>query len=176
MARHSWAFVFALFAGLAACAGTPGGAALAVPSPMQWHGTWRGMLLEHADGRAKELVPMELLVGPSEMSSAVQWRITYGDGDTDVRDYSLVEIDAATGRYVVDEPDDVVLVARLCGEALISVFEVQGVTLVARYVWRGDHIDFELESVAASAARSTGKGVRYWDKPKVQRARLWRAQ
>lgn len=150
-------------------------AALTTPPPLQWLGTWRGSLLGHHDGQVRELAPMELRVAVGEVSKSVGWRLTYGSGPAaDVRDYRLVELDAKTGHYGIDEGGGVVLPARLCGDALVSVFAVSGSTLVVRYVWRGDHIDFELESVAASSASTTGKDIQVWERPSVQRARLWR--
>lgn len=145
------------------------------PSPLQWLGTWRGTLLAYSDGKARELVPFELRVASGEQPAAVDWCLVYGVGPAaDVRNYRLVEVDRNAGHYVIDEGDGIELQARLADDTLVAVFAVTGSTLVVRYIWRGDHIDFELESAAANGARTTGNNILTWERPNVQRARLWR--
>lgn len=167
------ALLLALLCAWSGCAAVP--SAAAPPPPNQWLGTWRGTLLAHIDGQTQAVAPMALQIAATDEAAVVRWCLTYGSGAAaDVRDYRLVEVDGRTGQYAIDESGGVVLPARWCGGALVSVFAVAGSTLVVRYVYGGDHLDFELESVAAGAARETGQGIQVWERPAVQRARLWR--
>lgn len=163
---------------LAACAATPPGTgpSTGTPPPTAWLGTWRGGLTAPTTAGARELTTMELRIEPIAGSADRRWCLTYGSGErADVRDYRLQTVDAATGDYAIDEQNGIVLPLLQRGEALVSVFAVQGSTLVVRYVWRGDAIDFELESFAERDAQATGQQVQGWPKVSVQRARLRRA-
>lgn len=127
------------------------------PAPRlpEWHGQWRGTL---TIAGAAQTIPMGLDIEPIEGRDALAWRIIYGEGSSrQVRDYELLPGDAP-GRFVIDEKNGILLDARLEGGVLVSAFEVQGNTLVARYELRGEELRYEILTWANAAQRESVAG------------------
>lgn len=119
--------------------------------PDEWRGQWRGTLA--IAGASGQTIPMGLDIEAVEGRDAMTWRIIYGEGDRrQVRNYELLPGEAP-GRLVIDEKNGIVLDARLEGAVMVSVFEAQGTTLVARYELAGDELRYEILSWSEQGAR-----------------------
>lgn len=118
---------------------------------------------------------MELRIGPEVEPGRVRFQIVYGDGDAaQLRDYALVAVDAAAGRWKVDEGGGVEMAATVAGDELCCTFAVEGQILTTRYRRVGDVVLFELESFARDAATESAGGVASWRDLAIQRATLRR--
>lgn len=118
-------------------------------------------------------VEMRLEVAP--VASAVgrfHWRLTYAGQP--VRDYVLVALDAAAGRFAIDEQNGIVLPASLLLGELVSVFRVGKNLLDVRYRLCPDGVEFALESFDPEAGEPAGNGVLTIPRVAVQRALLRR--
>jgi hypothetical protein len=136
-------------------------------------GTFRGVLRMFGDEAVRE-VPMGLDVLPMPGTPGVwTFRLHYGEGDAaQVRDYRLRLDDERRGWYRIDEQNGIVLAARRVGDELVSVFAVDGASLVSRYRALATGIEFSLESFDLTGAAATGNGVRTATRFAVQRALL----
>ncbi|MEM9378557.1 MAG: hypothetical protein AAGB93_01315 [Planctomycetota bacterium] len=123
--------------------------------PDDWVGTWEGELVVEGDARI-EPVLFRLEIGTLAESGVRPWRLTYGDAPT--RDYRLVEVDAARGRWAIDEQNGIVLPARRMGDALIGGFSVGEQILVTHQRFHDDRIEHQI-LVVSSVGDATGGGV-----------------
>jgi hypothetical protein len=128
---------------------------------------------------------MELAIAPTDDAGRWGWTIVYeGESGKQTREYQLVVVDAARGRYQIDERNGIVLESRLIGGTLYEVFEVEGTRLATRQRLEGlgtadERISIEILTVREADATRTGGGeapeVRSWGATSLQRAELRRA-
>jgi hypothetical protein len=130
--------------------------------PSAWAGEWRGTMTHTTPPDSVRLrVPIHLSIareaGPER---AWRWREVFNSDTTrGLKDYRLIERDAATGRYAVDERNGVLLEARLIGDVLESVFEVGDQVLASRYQLRGDTLVHDLSWWPRTpSSRTSGTG------------------
>lgn len=157
---------------LGSCAVPPAATQAEVPAPLRpFVGKHCGVL--HTNTKGAPPVPMQLAVESIEgRVDRLRWCLQYGEGpDADVRDYVLVVDDLATGRMRIDEGNGIELAASLHGDELVSVFAVQGQTLVVRYRAVAAGVQFVLESFAHEGGQATGHGVTTF--PRVARQSAW---
>lgn len=133
------------------------------PFPKAWHGMWTGeMLITAATAKSvnsPQRVPISLRIEPIENSRELTWMVTYDPaGKKLVKDYRLQTVDAASGRFQIDEQNGIVLPARLVGNVMYCLFEVDGQYLTARYEQRDETLLFEVTS-AKPLAEKTGAGA-----------------
>jgi hypothetical protein len=124
-------------AGLAGCHAAP----VAVPPPpvptgpasfpADWIGHWSGPArLVWPDGRRRDFT-MELIIAPTADPKRFTWTVVYAEGENrQERPYELVVIDAAEGRYEIDEKNGIRLPTTAIGGTLRAAFTVQGVQVV----------------------------------------------
>jgi hypothetical protein len=144
----------------AACAAAPTVVADDPPGLPGFGGSFRGTLRMLA-AAGERTVPMGLDVLPTDEAGVFTWRLRYGAGDGEqVRDYRLRAVDAAGGRYAIDEQNGIVLAARRVDDELLSVFAAGSQTLSVRYRAVPSGIAFALESFDAAGGETTGQGVR----------------
>jgi hypothetical protein len=165
-----------LVALLAACAVAPSPAADAVDPPglPGFGGCFRGALRIVDRAGAERTVAMGLDVLPvADAPGEFTWRLRYGDGAAaQVRDYRLQVVDAATGRYAVDERNGIVLSIRRIDDELVSLFAAGDQLLAVRYRAVPAGIAFALEACALAGGEPTGQGVRTFVEFGCQRAIL----
>jgi len=114
------------------------------------------------------------------------WTITYdGEFGRQVRPYELIAIDAAAGRFAVDEKNGIVIPMRFLKGTLYSTFEVMGSRIEVRETLVGSGgsaaIAIEMATIAVAEPTLTGGNpeqldpeVRSWTPRTVQRGRLER--
>ena len=131
-----------------------------VPFPQSWYGTWKGTLAIHAATGVRQTVPMELWVGATDDADRTQWTIVYGEGATrQERPYELVTLDAAAGKYEIDEKNSIHIPSTFFGKSLVAHFSVGGGWLVSQYRLEGDTLTFEILSGRAQGGETGGEGA-----------------
>lgn len=149
-----------------------------------WLGTWSGTATNHRPDGSSFDFPMTLAIAPiNGTPDRYTWTITYGDGERQqVRAYELVVIDAASGRYAIDEMNSIVLDTVMLDGALYSQFEIEGVrlTTINRLGPGPDEITCEILTTPADPASITGNNgsvppVRLFPPRSLQRAVLTRS-
>lgn len=133
----------------------------AIGDPLHpWLGTWSGTATNHRPDGSSFDFPMTLTIAPiNGTPDRYTWTVTYGDGERQqVRAYELVVIDAASGRYAIDEKNSIVLDTVLLDGALYSQFEVEGVrlTTINRLGPDPDEMTCEILTTPAEPTTITG--------------------
>ncbi len=161
----------------------PGCAATPARFPDDWLGSWAGEVTPYSANGANDRFGMRLDIARTDDPSRFDWTITYsGSAGTQVRAYSLLVRDVASGRYAIDERNGTVLEQQLLGDALYSWFDVAGTRLCVRErlvrASGGEHIEVEIASARDRDATATGSNGDVSCRPlvSVQRARLERVQ
>jgi hypothetical protein len=186
----------ALFAGaLAGCAtqqstrdgvkATPA-AVVAQAFPADWCGRWTGTLATLGESKIGP-VTMTLEIAPLSEPGRWSWTIIYeGESGRQVRPYELVAVNAAEGRFVIDEKNGIAIPVRVLDGTLYSTFEVMGSRVELRESLRHDRagapeIAVEMATIVVEGAVLTGgiadRGipeVRCWTPRVVQRGSLAR--
>lgn len=153
---------------LAGCRGAPVSSAPPPPSgpasfPSDWIGDWSGPAhLVWPDGRRREF-SMELHIAPTTDPKRYTWTVVYAEGaQRQERPYELVVVDAAEGRYEIDEKNGIRLPTTLIGDTLRAAFTVQGVQVVTcerlDRTPTGERLVSEMLSFDARDPASTGGG------------------
>lgn len=124
--------------------------------PGDYAGTWKGTLEIYGTSGIRT-VPMELQIAATENTSRWIWKTTYDNKD--VRDYELVVVDAAKGKYQIDENNGILLDLQLFGNKSFSCFEVQGYQLYNSYTFSKDTIIFEITTSTINQAIKSGNGT-----------------
>lgn len=125
--------------------------------PQSWIGRWKGSAtVDSVDG--KDLAfEMQLNIAITDAPDRFTWEVIYTmDGKPQVRPYELVVIDAAKGKYLIDEKSSIKIDSQLLGDTLYSQFRVQSALISASYRLDGDRIIVEL--ITANADRPVVSG------------------
>lgn len=129
------------------------------PFPAAWQGTWIGELQIYPGVEAKQTVQMSISIEPTDSTHIWRWVMDYGLDSSDVRNYLLIEKDAAAGKYVIDEQNSILLEANRFGNTLSSRFIVNNGLLLINYHFREDHLLFEVYYGAEDKRSQTGEEV-----------------
>lgn len=132
-----------IIAGVLACTAAAGGWALrqepaTAPAtsstfPDAWLGRWSGPAQVQSPGRAPMEFTTELIVTKTDDPKRFGWTIIYdGAAGRQERKYELVVVDAAAGRYEIDEKNGIILPSTLIDGALHSRFEVGSAQIATR--------------------------------------------
>lgn len=113
--------------------------------PDDYLGLWNGTLLMQPSGST---VNMSLQIGPAISGDSVYaYTLTYhGSKGDDVRAYEIRVLDRQRGLYEVDEKNSIRLPETLLGNKLISLFSVEGSSLLISLELHADEIIFEVYS------------------------------
>ncbi|MEO0897418.1 MAG: hypothetical protein AAFY71_13515 [Bacteroidota bacterium] len=129
--------------------------------PESWMGNWKGDLQIMGVDSAKQTIPMELVVGKHDSVGRWQWTIIYhGPKKDDIREYELVEIDAAKGHYQVDEKNSILLDCFYFNGMLTSRFEVDNSLLLINYSEGEEGLRFEVFWGKLGTKEETGLEVK----------------
>jgi hypothetical protein len=153
--------------------------------PSTWVGDWSGKLeIFNVTGKLQEL-PMELHIHPLDtVPEAFTFAIVYGeDKVAGLRAYELVTVDAAKGRYLMDEKNSIKMEAYYVNGKLVQWFEVEGTLLYTTTELVGEELLWEIVSGSATPVSTTGNEtvngeeippVKTFPVSVIQRARLRR--
>jgi hypothetical protein len=136
------------------------GAAAQKGFPATFVGHWQGEIAWYRQGAAEpRKFKMQLLIQPTDSAGRYTWKIIYGEKGEDTRPYELKAVDTATGHWMVDEKNGILLDQYFIGGKLYSVFSVGGTTIVNSYWREGDRLAVEFASFPAKAVRTSGAGT-----------------
>jgi hypothetical protein len=141
--------------------------------PKLCEGTWEGTMELWSGGKVNSTIGIKLYVAPVK-GEQVKWiwnTSYYVDGKEDTtfaKNYYMVERDAATGRYVMDEGNGIMLDCHTYGNKLYSIFTVKKEILTAVYELKGDELIFEV--TAGTRLKGKQMGVTSYTTDYVQRA------
>lgn len=129
--------------------------------PAAWVGRWIGTLVTTAPpDRERNRIPVTLEIRPDSVPGRWVWRTVFaGDTVRGLRDYRLVVVDAAAGRYQTDEGNGIVLEDTWVAGALVSVFRVGPQVLESRHAMVGDTLVHDITWWHPDpTSTSTGRG------------------
>lgn len=137
--------------------------------PDDWLGYWSGNLNIYNSKGLKQTIPMSLDLSKTDTSGIYTWAIIYGqDSTAQRRDYQLMEVDASTGHYLIDEKNGILLDAYHIHNELNTVFEVMGNTLLTSYKIENDELEFSVKLFPSEEVRVSGDTIiESQDIPKV---------
>lgn len=123
--------------------------------PDDYLGLWKGTLLIQPSGST---VNMSLQIGPAISGDSVYaYTLTYhGSKGDDVRAYEIRVLDQQRGLYEVDEKNSIRLPETLLGNKLISLFSVDGSSLLISLELHADEIIFEVYAWPEKASQTGG--------------------
>jgi hypothetical protein len=149
------------------------GAIQADELPKAWHGTWSGTLVITPPSNKTTEIPISLKIEPVKDTENVTWVITYHEKNKYlVKDYTLKPNAKKPGVYDIDENNGIILPARLVKGVLLSVFEVEGNLLTARYELTDGAIQFEVTSASKQEKKTGNDTVQGYNVTVVQSATL----
>ncbi|MEO1516055.1 MAG: hypothetical protein AAFV95_13615 [Bacteroidota bacterium] len=124
--------------------------------PDAWVGTWVGALDIYRGTKKLQSVPMEIQIGANDGRGRYSWTSTFLGKDTIVKPYELQTIDAAAGKYVMDEKNSIKIESYLHDQKLVSWFEVQGSLISATYEIINGQLVFEILAGSDKEVSTTG--------------------
>lgn len=125
--------------------------------PYGWVGIWAGELQIYRGDGLKQSLPMQLHLLPLDSVGQYTWTLIYGpDLEKGRRSYVLKTIDAATGRYLIDERNSIAMEAYFFADKLFSRFSVMDNLLLSTTEMRNGQLVFEIISGSLTAASHTG--------------------
>ncbi len=129
--------------------------------PQGWSGVWKGELEIFIEVGRVQTLPMELHILPRQTGLGWTWTIFYGeDRENGKRDYLLQVVDAAKGKFLIDEQNGIRMEGYLLGGKFVQHFEVGGQWLLATTQWVGeDHLLWELFAGDQKPVSVTGGGT-----------------
>jgi len=112
--------------------------------PQDFYGIYKGdLIITNPNG--EQTIAMELHLNETDSIGKYQYTLVYIVKDErQEREYTLIEVDASKGLYVVDENNGIILDAQLVDNSLYFMFEVQGNLLTTTERFFDDHMIFEI--------------------------------
>jgi hypothetical protein len=169
-------FLFGALSGIAQTSTQP------ISFPSDFTGNWKGTLQWYPTQKPVQQVAMQLNIQPSTIAGCYDWQLTYGDKGQDQRPYLLKPVDAASGRWVVDENNGILLDGYWRGNRFVCAFSVQGSMITSVYWLEQDALQVEMITHRTEAVRESGGGdpntpaVKAFPLLGYQRATLYRAK
>ena len=150
--------------------------------PKDFIGNWKGTMNWYPAGKEMQSVNMQLNIQPQKEPSVYSWQLIYGNAEQDSRPYTLKPIDSASGHWVVDENNGILLDGYWIGNRYVDIFSVMGNTITSIHWLEGEALHIEMISSKNTAARESGKGteeiptVQSFPVRSYQKAVLYRVQ
>jgi len=112
--------------------------------PDDYFGIYTGTL-EISNKNGNQTYPMEFHLQPTDSIGKYEYKLVYGAGDTrQERPYNLIAKDTASGSYIVDENNGIILHDKVIGNRMYALFEVGGNLLTTFITFEKDHMIFEI--------------------------------
>jgi len=127
--------------------------------PKSFIGNWKGKLQWMVAGKPTKEFTMQLSVQPADSAGQFTWQIIYGDEGKDNRPYLLKPVDTATGHWIIDELDGIILDSYVHGNSIHGAFTVQGNTIIDNYKIENGKMLVEFFTVKLSEKNISGKGT-----------------
>lgn len=123
--------------------------------PQALMGKWKGTLTWFTTDKPAKTFVMRLNILPAD-SGRFTWQIIYGDDMNDNRSYTLKQVDAAKGHWIVDENNSIILDSYWIGNRFTGVFSVNNSTILDQYWIEQDGLHVEFISYETAAVSITG--------------------
>ena len=124
--------------------------------PDSYFGIYKGDLMI-SSGKGQQNIPMEFHLLETDSLGKYDYTIIYGEGEkSQTRSYTLIEKDASTGNYILDENNGILLEAKVIFDKMFFIFEVNG-SLITTYITYGDD-QLVFEVVATQTKDKTVSG------------------
>jgi hypothetical protein len=127
--------------------------------PKDFIGYWKGKLEWRMAGKPSQQFSMQLIIKPTDTANQYTWQIIYGEDQKDNRPYLLKPIDTASGHWLVDERDGILLDSYVHGNAMHGAFTVSGSTIVDNYVVENGKMLVEFFSIKLGNKKQSGMGT-----------------
>jgi hypothetical protein len=125
--------------------------------PQDFVGHWEGELQWFNTGKKEpQKVKMQLIVKPADTLGHYTWQLVYGENNTDNRPYILKPVDTASGHWLIDEQNGIILHQYWAGGRFTSVFTVQKSTILSTCYLQNDSLVFEFFSYGAKPFETSG--------------------
>jgi len=102
---------------------------------------------------------MQLIILPADSAGQYTWKIIYGEDGKDFRPYLLKPVDMATGHWVVDEGDGIMLDSYVHGNSIHGSFTVGNNTIVDNYRIENGKMFVEYFTIQLGQKKTSGKGT-----------------
>lgn len=114
--------------------------------PLNWQGTWSGIMYDRNIKGKSQIVPMTLRIKPLSLNPIrYTWQLTYGTGAKQiVRNYELVAKNQNAGNFVIDEKDGTLIDAWWLRDKLYSQFRVGNRLISTQYQLQNNRLYYEL--------------------------------
>jgi hypothetical protein len=122
--------------------------------PESWQGKWQGKLYVFNKTGSQSQINMQLNILQID-SNRYSWTIIY---DTVTRKYELDISKADSGKYFIDEKNNIIITSHLLGNSFISRFAIMGSMIDCIYTLRGKEIEFQIISSLTKPSSTTGGG------------------
>ena len=114
-------------------------------------GTYKGNLTIYTS-EGVEIVPMSFNLDSTAVKEEYDYIITYNINQVpQKRAYTLIAKNEATGDYIIDENNGIILDAKVIENRLITIFEVNSNLLTTNLYFYQDYLLFEITSSAITA-------------------------
>ncbi len=127
--------------------------------PAAWVGEWHGTLSVERGMKEVMSTPFNLSIQPLE-NGCYTWGISYGEGKSDNRPYTMCPTDTTTlVHWIIDEHNGILLDGYVHGNVFFNRFEVMDNLLFTRDELKGDTLYHEIITGPLSGATTTGDTV-----------------
>lgn len=125
-----------------------------------FEGNYKGSLEIYQGATVAQSLPMSLKISPID-SLTWTFHITYHrDGKADYRPYEIRLIDAAKGRYVIDEHNGILLDSYLHGNCLYEQFSIDNSGIIGTTCYlEGGQLSYELIPINMDPIRVSGDTI-----------------
>jgi hypothetical protein len=129
--------------------------------PADFVGNWKGEISWYQQGKTEpKKFAMQLHIQPTDTAGQYTWQIIYGEGEkVDDRPYVMKAVDSATGHWIVDERNGIILDQYWIGKKLAGVFSVEGATIFNTYWLEKGKLQVEFISMPTTPLARTGNGT-----------------
>ena len=124
--------------------------------PDAYLGIYKGDL-KISNPNGSQTLPMEFHLLQTDSTGVYNYTIVYGEGELkQTRAYKLLTVNKATGEYVVDEDNGILLDAKWVENTLYFSFEVQDNLLTTTERFYDNAMDFEITFSSKKNKKQTG--------------------
>lgn len=127
--------------------------------PASFVGNWKGNLEWIVAGKTTQTFAMQLEINAADSSDHYNWKIVYGDKQSDVRPYTLKPVDTAKGHWIIDEHNGILLDGYVHHNSFHGAFTVQGSTIVDNYTLENGRIKVEFYNIKLGDKKQSGAGT-----------------
>jgi hypothetical protein len=152
-------FLFMVFTCNTLCSLAQGIKSVKTLFPESYLGEWQGNLWYYKNNNSADTVAMKLNILSTKVSGEYSWQLIYGANEKDNHPYILKSVDAATGKWIVDENNGIKLNGVFKGGRFIGAFAVEGNIIVNSYYLVGDELHIEFYSFKQTPTGKTGNGT-----------------